>query len=181
LGYFGTHCFEIRAFCLFATHFHELTSLDQELPRVKNLHVVAHVTQTGNSTQDREITLLYKVEPGVCDQSFGIHVAELANFPDSVVKLAKRKADELEDFSDGKAAVSNTPSQQVIEEGSKLVLDFLQKWSSEHSANDAIDEDVVMTDDISPEEQLAELKRCFEEFRPDIERNGWCQSVLASL
>lgn len=61
--------------------------LDQQIPHVKNLHVVAHVSKTGEKTQDRDITLLYKVEPGVCDQSFGIHVAELANFPESVIKV----------------------------------------------------------------------------------------------
>lgn len=55
---------EIRAFCLFATHFHELTTLAQDLTHVKNLHVVAHVSQTGKSHQDRDITLLYKVAPG---------------------------------------------------------------------------------------------------------------------
>jgi DNA mismatch repair protein MSH2 len=54
---------------------------------VKNLHVVAHVSE-GSTTQDRDITLLYKVEPGVCDQSFGIHVAQLCNFPESVVKVS---------------------------------------------------------------------------------------------
>ena len=97
---------QIHAFCLFATHFHELTSLDQEISHVKNLHVVADVTQTANSVKDLNITLLYKVQPGtfvtellggthmihlvpgVSDQSFGIHVAKLANFPKSVVKVS---------------------------------------------------------------------------------------------
>lgn len=55
---------QIHAFCLFATHFHELTALDQQISHVKNLHVVAHVSKTGESTHDRDITLLYKVEPG---------------------------------------------------------------------------------------------------------------------
>lgn len=55
---------QIRAFCLFATHFHELTALDQELSHVKNLHVVAHVSDADQVGQDRDITLLYKVEPG---------------------------------------------------------------------------------------------------------------------
>ena len=74
---------------MFATHFHELTALDQEITHVKNLHVVAHVSDAEEGGRDRDITLLYKVEPGVCDQSFGIHVAELANFPESVVKVCR--------------------------------------------------------------------------------------------
>ncbi|KAF8826805.1 hypothetical protein HHX47_DHR5000932 [Lentinula edodes] len=56
---------QIHAFCLFATHFHELTALDQQLPHVKNLHVVAHVGEKGAEDEKREITLLYKVEPDV--------------------------------------------------------------------------------------------------------------------
>ncbi|KAF9355404.1 MutS-like protein [Mortierella sp. NVP85] len=98
---------EIKCFCLFATHFHELTSLGETAPHVGNLHVTAHVggsnegerSTSSNNSKSRDITLLYKVVEGVCDQSFGIHVAELAQFPDSVVQLAKRKAVELEDFS----------------------------------------------------------------------------------
>ena len=56
---------------MFATHFHELTALDQQISHVKNLHVVAHVTKSDKSGMDtesgvheRDITLLYKVQPG---------------------------------------------------------------------------------------------------------------------
>ncbi|CAO3586126.1 unnamed protein product [Absidia cylindrospora] len=88
---------EIRAFCLFATHFHELTELGATVPHVKNLNVAVHVDESeSNGSGSRDITLLYKVDEGVCDQSFGIHVAELARFPDSVITMAKRKASELE-------------------------------------------------------------------------------------
>lgn len=55
---------QLHAFCFFATHFHELTALDQQLSHVKNLHVVAHVGEKTAGDEKREITLLYKVEPG---------------------------------------------------------------------------------------------------------------------
>lgn len=55
---------ETRASVLFASHFHELTALALEIPHVKNLHVVAHVDPKPDSLTGKEITLLYKVEPG---------------------------------------------------------------------------------------------------------------------
>jgi len=98
------HLVEVtRAPTLFATHFHELTALahrndDEHLHvsdvGISNYHVGAHIDPSS-----RKLTMLYKVEPGACDQSFGIHVAEFANFPEAVVALAKSKAAELEDFS----------------------------------------------------------------------------------
>ena len=56
---------------------------------------------------------------------------------------------------------------------------MLRAWSRD-SADDG--EDVVMRDeDASPEEQLEELRRCVEQFRPRIESNPWAQSLLAAL
>ena len=84
-------CNQVKAFCLFATHFHELTSLEEESSAVRNYHVTA-------DTSDGKLTLLYKLNSGPSDRSFGIHVAEMAQFPSVVVEMAKRKAEELEDF-----------------------------------------------------------------------------------
>ncbi|KAK6921123.1 DNA mismatch repair protein MutS-like, N-terminal [Dillenia turbinata] len=106
----------IKAPTLFATHFHELTALGHDDanhdPSVKrangiaNYHVSAHI-----DSSSRKLTMLYKVEPGACDQSFGIHVAEFANFPESVVALAREKAAELEDFSSD-AIISHDSEEQ---------------------------------------------------------------------
>ncbi|KAI0032586.1 DNA mismatch repair protein [Vararia minispora EC-137] len=173
---------EIRAFCLFATHFHELTALDQDLSHVKNLHVVAHVSNAGDSGGERDITLLYKVEPGVCDQSFGIHVAELANFPESVVKLARRKAEELEDFNQESAKDEAELPPEVVEEGVQLVESLLKQWASRTQTQDHDGEDIVMADSVyDPEKQLEELQACFAEYQARLDNNAWVQRLLASF
>src|SRR5690606_1855383 len=70
---------EIDAKTLFSTHYHELTTLEQSLPRLKNIHVKA-IEQNGN------VVFLHKIHEGPADQSYGIHVAKLAELPDSLIE-----------------------------------------------------------------------------------------------
>jgi DNA mismatch repair protein MutS len=72
----------IRAFTLFATHYFELTSLPEELPACANVHLDA--TEHG-----RELVFLHSVRSGPANQSYGLHVAELAGVPRAIVAEAR--------------------------------------------------------------------------------------------
>lgn len=90
---------------LFATHYHELTELEQFLPGVQNVHV--SVQEAGS-----EIVFLRRVEPGSANKSYGIEVARLAGLPADVIARAReilrrheQKEDKLtEELSPGAAA-----------------------------------------------------------------------------
>ena len=71
----------IRCKTLFSTHYHELTDLETKLSNLKNIHVSAY-EENGN------ITFLHKIKKGSVDKSYGIHVAKLANLPNSVIERA---------------------------------------------------------------------------------------------
>nr|CAD7412078.1 unnamed protein product [Timema cristinae] len=105
---------EVKAFCLFATHFHELATLADEVPSVVNKHVSALIV---NNT----LTLLYRVRPGMCDQSYGIYVAKMAKFPASVIQMAHEKQSELEHYKnfdfDGTAEERNKIIEDVVTMG----------------------------------------------------------------
>lgn len=171
---------EIKAFTLFATHFHELTGLDKKVGHVKNYHVVAHVEKnSGGGPTTRDITLLYKVEPGFSDQSFGIHVAEMARFPDDVLKLARRKADELEYFGDDNGSANQQDLQaEGMEEGAKLVEKMLGDWirKEENQATDGMDVDD--DEQAKLDSCLKNLQEAFQEYLPQLEQNSWVREVL---
>ncbi|MCJ7655930.1 MAG: DNA mismatch repair protein MutS, partial [Dehalococcoidia bacterium] len=72
----------LRAKTLFATHYHELVELAGFLPRVKNFNVAV-------AEEEEKVIFLRKVIPGGADKSYGIHVAQLAGLPASVVHRAE--------------------------------------------------------------------------------------------
>jgi len=96
-----------RCYTLFATHFHELGALEEEMvPHgggVINKHATAHVDPNTN-----QLTFLYEMKDGVADRSYGVYVARLAKFPSSAIDLAQKTATLLEekqhekDVTDGK-------------------------------------------------------------------------------
>ncbi|TDH68689.1 hypothetical protein CCR75_004330 [Bremia lactucae] len=107
------------SFSLFATHFHELTALEQEHPHgFANKHVTAVAS-------DREITMVYQVQDGPCMESFGVHVASMAGFPQSVIECAKRKSQKLEGFKNlvGNDTLSGTKryAEEALLDDSKYV------------------------------------------------------------
>ncbi|XP_065906455.1 DNA mismatch repair protein Msh2-like isoform X3 [Dysidea avara] len=147
-----------KAFCMFATHFHELTALADVVPTVTNLHVTAHTT-------DDTLTLLYKVKPGVCDRSFGIHVAEMAQFPSKVINFARSKATELEvshSLSD-EGDVTDEPSSKrkrcEIKEGEGMIREFLQTLKSLPLAD--MDEDRAMAEVKKLKDELSATNNSF--------------------
>jgi DNA mismatch repair protein MutS len=110
---------------LFATHYHELTELEQLLPGVKNVHV--SVREAGS-----EIVFLRRVEPGSADKSYGIEVARLAGLPNDVIVRAReilRRHEESEDklteqLSPG--AVPSAPQQTSFTAIDESVLEALR-------------------------------------------------------
>ena len=101
---------EVGAKTLFATHYHELTSLAEHLPRVANVHVAA-------DERDGDVTFLRTIRDGPTDRSYGIHVADLAGVPDPVVDRATDVLDRLreEKAIEARGGGSSEPVQAVFD------------------------------------------------------------------
>ena len=100
----------IKAKTLFSTHYHELTSLEQNLRNLKNVHVSA-------KEENDKIIFLHKVKKGAVDKSYGIHVASLVNLPNEIIKRAREILNVYE---------SKETKKQVYTQTS-LFLDFDRK------------------------------------------------------
>ena len=99
---------KLGAKTLFATHYHELSSIENELPNVKNYNIA--VKKRGD-----QMIFLRKIVPGATDDSYGIEVAKLAGIPNTVITRAREILQELEsaDSKPVKAAVPTQEEDQV--------------------------------------------------------------------
>jgi DNA mismatch repair protein MutS len=100
---------EVGAFTLFATHYFELTSLPDELPSCANVHLDA--TEHG-----RELIFLHAVKPGPANQSYGLHVAELAGIPPAVIAAARQRLNDLEQRAAQQAGAEARPQLPLFED-----------------------------------------------------------------
>ena len=80
---------QAKCMTFFATHYHEMTDLAQQHPRIHNAHM-------GVQERGQDIHFLYTLKTGPANKSYGIHVAKLAGLPDEVVERSKQLLKEHE-------------------------------------------------------------------------------------
>ena len=109
-----------RARTLFATHYHELNEMEKSFPRIHNYNVSVKEV-------DGKVIFLRKLERGGSEHSFGIHVAEIAGMPRSIVKRAKTVLKELEaDNANVGSAVKKPDVSNVAQSREGMQLSFFQ-------------------------------------------------------
>ena len=96
-----------RARTLFATHYHELNEMEKNFKRIKNYNVSV-------KEMDGKVIFLRKLERGGSEHSFGIHVAEIAGMPKSIVKRANVILKQLEGASQSVSGAANTGKPKRI-------------------------------------------------------------------
>lgn len=105
----------IKCKTLFSTHYHELTSLEQRITSIKNVHVSA-------KEENGTITFLHKIKSGAVDKSYGIHVAKLAGMPEELLK----KAEETLQFYEN----SSHDKRKKDDDSIQLTMEFEEKKTS---------------------------------------------------
>ena len=86
-------CTKIQSRTLFATHYHELTHLSTVFPKLENAHMAVEGTK---ASHQESLRFLYELRQGPTNESFGIHVAQIAGLPKSVIQRSWKILAELE-------------------------------------------------------------------------------------
>ena len=97
---------QLGAKVLFATHYHELTAMEGEIPGLKNYNIAV-------KKRGEQVIFLRKIVPGAADDSFGIEVARLAGIPEKVISRARQILKELESGTTGTAPAQARPEPEA--------------------------------------------------------------------
>lgn len=108
-----------QARTLFATHYHELNEMEKNFPRIKNFNVSVKEV-------DGKIIFVRKLEKGGSEHSFGIHVAEIAGMPRSIVKRANIILKELEKDNSQVGGVGKAAVERLDQSREGVQLSFFQ-------------------------------------------------------
>ena len=108
-----------RARTLFATHYHELNEMEKSFKRIKNYNVSVKEV-------DGKVIFLRKLERGGSEHSFGIHVADIAGMPKSIVKRANVILKQLEQNNSGGSAVTKPSVETINQSREGMQLSFFQ-------------------------------------------------------
>ena len=148
---------EVGCRTLFATHYHQLTRLAEQIPAVTNLSVA--VKEWGE-----QILFLHKIVDGGTDRSYGLHVAQLAGIPAVVVERARRLLEELEAPSRAAVATAAAGGQSVSTTAKSTEPRRNEPTSAERSALLALRRiDVERTTPLQALQLLADLQRRADE------------------
>ncbi|MCD8297910.1 MAG: DNA mismatch repair protein MutS [Prevotella sp.] len=108
-----------RARTLFATHYHELNEMEKNFSRIKNYNISVRET-------DNKVIFLRKLERGGTEHSFGIHVAQIAGMPKSIVKRANTILKQLEAENRQTGGVGKPSAEQLNLSRDGVQLSFFQ-------------------------------------------------------
>lgn len=143
---------------LFATHYHELNELENQLARVKNYHITHR--ESGN-----KIIFLRKLAPGGTTHSFGIHVARMAGMPAALLKRAEELLRQLEAGRENHGLGHGTPAEKPATEGpAKLQLSIFDAHSDTFREIRKILENTNI-DQLTPVEALLKLQEIKNKLR----------------
>lgn len=134
----------LKSRTLFATHFHEMTSLESDFKRIKNYYV--SVVEDGD-----KVVFLHDIKRGISERSYGIYVAELAGLPTEVIQKSKLLLSNLESKSD--LSFENIPEQlplNLIENNYEDIKDLINS---------------IDTDGITPLDALIKLSEIKDKFK----------------
>ncbi len=147
------HNHPMRPKTLFATHYHELNRMNEEFPRIHNFNV--SVKENKDS-----VIFLRKLVRGGCEHSFGIHVAQLAGMPQTVLQRSRKLLKELEAPRDSYHIEESL--QRVAEEDVQLSIFQLDDPLLDEIRSDLLQLDIDRLTPVEALMKLNEIKRLLE-------------------